>query len=247
MKDLSIILCTFNEAKRIGKSLETIKSTILNWDIQHEIIIIDNNSYDGTKNIINKFEYSHCKKIFNEMNIGKGGSIKKAISYSEGKYIMIFDPDLEYLPTDIIRMFDYTSQNKLDFVIGSRRLNKKIKLYDLLNDKNKGITYLINYFGVFFLTGLINILYKINITDSASALKLFKKNFIDIHILTRNGFNLDFELVCKHAMFNAKFGEIEIEYFPRSKKEGKKIKAISDGLSSLFCIIYDKFFYKVEK
>ena len=137
-------------------------------------------------------------------------------------------------------MFNEINLSKYDFIIGSRRLNKNFNFIDLFRDKNKGFTYTFNYFVVFLLTLIINILYKQKITDSASALKIFKSDFIKKIDLKRNGFNLDFELVCKTAIFKGIISEIPINYHPRSKKEGKKIKAIKDGLSSLLGIIEDR-------
>tara|TARA_B100001063_G_C16716014_1_gene530769 strand:+ start:51 stop:320 length:270 start_codon:yes stop_codon:yes gene_type:complete len=89
---------------------------------------------------------------------------------------------------------------------------------------------------------VINILYGQKLTDSASALKIFKKKFINGVKLKRNGFNLDFELVCRSAIKKGKIGEIQVDYYPRSKAEGKKIKALKDGFSSIVAIIFDRFF-----
>ncbi len=244
---LSIILCTYNESNRIKQSLNEIKNTLKNWSVPHELIIIDNNSNDGTKEMIKDFKYRNSKIFINKKNLGKGGSIKKGISLSKSQYVMIFDPDLEYNPNDIIAMYDTIIRNKFDFIIGSRRLGRKFSLLEIIKDKNKGITYIINYAGVFFLTELINFLYGVKITDAASALKLFRKNFINKIKLNRNGFNLDFELVCKSAIHKGSIGEVAVDYFPRSKKEGKKIKALTDGFLSLICIIQDRFFSDVQK
>tara|TARA_B100001093_G_scaffold509129_1_gene572588 strand:- start:635 stop:1378 length:744 start_codon:yes stop_codon:yes gene_type:complete len=238
--DLTLLLCTFNEEKRVRNAIKNILDVLSDVDFKYEIIVIDNNSTDNTKKEIIKLNDSRIKNIFNSENIGKGGSIKKGINISNSHFIMIFDPDLEYAAEDIIKMYDEITKSKSDFIIGSRRLNKTFSLNEIIKDKNKGFSYSINYLGVFFLTTIINILYKQSLTDSASALKIFKTDFIKKIKLNRNGFNLDFELVCRSALNNGKILEIPIDYFPRSKKDGKKIKALKDGFLSLIAIIQDR-------
>lgn len=240
--DLTLLLCTYNEEKRICEAITEIFNSLSQGNFTYEIIFIDNNSTDQTRKKIEEKLNDNCRIVYNKKNIGKGGSIKKGIDISNGEYIMIFDPDLEYESNDIIRMYNAISLSKNEFIIGSRRLNKNFNFVDLYKDKNKGLIYTFNYFGVFFLTLMINILYKQKITDSASALKIFNSNFIKKIELKRNGFNLDFELICKTAISNGKIGEISINYYPRSKKEGKKIKAIKDGFLSLLAIVEDRIF-----
>lgn len=238
MTELSIIFCTYNEVERIEQSYNQVTKELNLADISYEILVIDNNSNDGTDAILKKLESTQTKIFFNSKNLGKGASIKLGIRYSSGKYIMIFDPDLEYAASDILPMYNMINNNNFDFIIGSRRLENKLQLSDL---RKKSQTYLINYFGVYLLTGLINILYGEKLTDAASALKIFEAKFIKSIELKRNGFNLDFELVCKCSKNNGKLGEIQVEYYPRSIKEGKKIRAVKDGFSSLIAIVQDRF------
>ena len=125
---VSIILCTYNESSRIEKAIKDLKIEIKKWDIISEIIIIDNKSTDGTSEIIKKFTNGNCYMIQNKSNIGKGGSIKKGIKSAKYEYIMVYDPDLEYDPSDILRMYNYAIKFNYDFVIGSRRLKRKLSV-----------------------------------------------------------------------------------------------------------------------
>ena len=102
--------------------------------------------------------------------------------------------------------------------------------------------YAINYYGVIFLSKVINFLYGTSLTDTATAIKCFKSDFIKNVPLKSNGFNLDFELVCRTALSGGKIEEVSVNYFPRTKKEGKKIKAYKDGIQSLLVILRDRFF-----
>ena len=115
-------------------------------------------------------------------------------------------------------------------VLGSRRINQKIYLY---------YTY---YLGNVFLTQTINILFRSNISDAATAIKVMKKNILDNIILENSGFALDFEIVCKILKTGSNVSEVPISYSPRSKTDGKKIRAISDGFKSLMVIFKARFF-----
>ena len=121
-------------------------------------------------------------------------------------------------------------QHNCDFVLGSRKLGGD-KVYE----------YYLNYLGVTFLANLTNILYQSNLTDTATATKLFRSSFIKKINLQRNGFNLDFELVCRTLRMGGKIKEFPITYSPRTKIEGKKIKLFRDGFSSILTVIIDRF------
>ena len=106
--------------------------------------------------------------------------------------------------------------------------------------KKKKFIYKKNYYGVIFLTKLINILFKLNLTDSASATKFFSLKNKKLFNTYTNGFNFEFELLCNFANRNLKILEYSINYFPRTVKQGKKIKAFRDGFKILLIILYKK-------
>ena len=227
----SVVLCFYNEIQRIENSLEKILPYFLNNNQIAKIIIIDNNSTDGTKEYLKKLENNNKKitKIFNDRNCGKGGSIKKAILLSDTEYLIIFDPDLEYDEKELDYLIDQVEKENIDFMLGNRI------------HKNKQFIYKKNYFGVIFLTKIINLLYRTNITDAATATKIFKLDHAKKINIKTNGFNFEFELLCKFAKDNKIIREQNISYFPRSFAEGKKINALVDGLKILFIIFYSRF------
>ncbi len=230
--NFSVVLCFYNEIQRVQKSLNTILPYFYEKSEIKEIIIIDNNSSDGTKEILENFKFNSnkVKSIFNEVNLGKGGSIKKAISISKTEYLIIFDPDLEYDEKELDYLINEIQIKKVDFLLGNRI------------HKSEKFIYKKNYLGVIYLTKLINLLYGTQITDSATATKIFELNFAKkLNILT-NGFNFEFELLCKFAKNKKIILEKNISYFPRSFAEGKKINALIDGLKILFIIIYSRLF-----
>tara|TARA_B100000989_G_scaffold151108_1_gene112692 strand:- start:29675 stop:30373 length:699 start_codon:yes stop_codon:yes gene_type:complete len=228
---LSIILCVYNEIRFIDKSFKELYKNCEKKQLEYEILIIDNASSDGTKEWLESLCNEKVIKIFNNKNIGKGGSIKKAINKAVGEYLIIFDPDQEYEIQSIWDCLDQLKKTNATCVLGSRLLGEK-KIYK----------YATNYYGVIFLSKLINFLYRTNLTDTATAIKCFKSDFIKNVPLKSNGFNLDFELVCRTALLGGKIEEVSVNYFPRTKKEGKKIKALKDGSQSLIVILRDRFF-----
>tara|TARA_Y100000590_G_scaffold184942_1_gene210728 strand:+ start:3404 stop:4111 length:708 start_codon:yes stop_codon:yes gene_type:complete len=228
----SIVCCYYNEKplleKKIGSFLEALK----NLPFKNEVIFCDNCSNDGTTEILKKLEveqHKNLKFIYNEKNLGKGGSIKKAISNSTNKYIIIFDLD-EYLIEDLIKGHKIIeSDKKIDFLCGSR-----------FGENNRFI-YKKNLYGVIVLTKLINLLYKTNLSDSACATKIFKREIYDKLKISTNGFDFEFEVLCKFAKLSHLIKEYKVEYYPRSFKEGKKLRALKDG-SMIFKAILKSYF-----
>ena len=232
---ISIVLCVFNEIRVISDSFERLKKDCDDKGFGFEIIIVDNNSSDGTREWLESCEDESVIKIYNEVNIGKGGSIKKAIKAAKGEYLVIFDPDQEYENSAIWDSLIKIEATTAKCVLGSRRLgNRRIYKYPL------------NYYGVVLLTTLINILYGTKLTDAATAVKCFDLNFLKSLPLVSNGFNLDFELVCRVAKYGGNIEEVKVNYFPRSKDEGKKINALKDGLLSLIVILRVRFLIRVN-
>ena len=224
---LSVIVCVFNEIKTIEKILHKIDNVKLQNNIQKEIIIIDNNSSDGTKEFLKKIPISNNLKIFfQKKNLGKGNSIIKGIKESTGDLIVFQDADLEYDPNNFNKLVNHLLKNNLDAVFGSRIKNDEVYFH-----------YKINRLFVIFLTKLINFLYHGSFTDVATNHKLIKKEVLNKLNLVSKGFTLDFEISLKLAKYKFKYDEISIEYYPRTYKEGKKINFL-DAIKSLFVIFY---------
>jgi dolichol-phosphate mannosyltransferase len=223
---ISIVLCVFDEIRVIQDSFERLKKDCDNRGLRFEIIIVDNNSSDGTREWLESFEDDSVVKIFNKVNIGKGGSIKKAINVAKGEYLVIFDPDQEYENVTIWDSLLKIEETGAKCVLGSRRLGNR-----------RNYKYPLNYYGVVVLTTLINILYGTKLTDAATAVKCFDLDFLKSIPLISNGFNLDFELVCRVAQRGGNIDEVQANYFPRSKAEGKKLNALRDGFLSLIVIL----------
>ena len=144
---LTIIVCVFNEINTIEKLINKILKVNLINDLKKEVLIIDNNSTDGTKMILNKYiEYENINIFFQQKNLGKGNSILKGIEESSGDYIVFQDADFEYEPENYNHLLNHLIANNLDAVFGSRLLkNQKYHIYR------------VNQFGTLIFTKMINV------------------------------------------------------------------------------------------
>lgn len=224
----SIICCLYNEVDLIDSNLVNFINKIRNSKLNLEIIIIDNNSNDGTRKKLKELKekklFKNITYIFNNTNLGKGGSIKKACKIAVGKYCCVFDID-EYFVKDLFNGIRKIKARNFDFLVGSR-----------VHERNKYI-YKSNYYGVRFLTFLINFFYNTTLTDSAGAIKIFDKKKYNQTFIKTSGFDFEFELICKFAKKNFTIGEFYTTYTPRTFAEGKKLVAWKDGSKILAVIL----------
>jgi len=227
---LSIIIPVYNEKNTIIEILKKIELVNLdNLGFEKEIIIIDDGSTDGTSEMLaGNFEKKY-KIIFHSKNQGKGTAIKSGLKFVSGDYIIIQDADLEYDPRDYQKLLECALKNKAVVVYGSR----------ILNRKNKSSSFLY-YLGGTFLTCLTNFLYGIKITDEATGYKMFKTDFLKAIPLKSKRFEFCPEITAKIAKKGIKIYEVPINYYPRQKKEGKKINW-KDGLKAVLTLIKYKF------
>ena len=224
---ISIILCSYNETGRIQHAVHQLQRELASVKFQYELIFVDNASTDGTREWIESLPDINTIKILNRTNIGKGGSIRLGLEASSGEYVIIHDPDLEYDAKDIPPLLKNALDNNAQLALGSR----------VLGGEDISYKYFQNYIGVAVLTKIINILFRSQITDPATALKIMESHFIKSVVLTDTGFNLDFEIVVKTLKLGGLISETRISYYPRTKAEGKKLKAWKDGLASLITIL----------
>ena len=228
--DLSVLVCSLNEIEHISTSYEELRSAARERTEKYEVIFVDNGSSDGTREYLSSIQHSNVKVIFNKVDLGKGGSIKRAIKESQGDYVVIHDPDGEYSGYDLWKLYEETVINKADLALGSRNLGG-----------NASYVYRANYWGVLALTALINTLYGSSISDAATAMKVMRGSMARSVKWECNGFDLDFEIVVRFLRLGAIVHERRVGYRPRSKAEGKKLRAWRDGARSLVPIFRDRF------
>ena len=223
-KKLSIIVPCYNEKNNINNIVNSIiKSPIQN----KEIIIVDDCSTDGTKEILeNQIAEKVSKILYHDKNMGKGAALRTGIKASTGEVLIIQDADLEYDPMEYPNIVLPIFKDEVDVVYGSRFSygSNYPDAYKQNIMANKLLTFLSNKF-----TGL-------NLTDMETCYKAFKREVIlDINI-EEDRFGFEPEITAKISRMNVRIIEVPISYYPRSIEEGKKIR-YKDGLRAIFCIL----------
>ena len=225
---ISIIVCAFNEHDTILDVLQSIQNVDFGSDWSKEIIVVDNCSTDGTREILKNGSWPNTKVIFNSSNLGKSASIRAAIDALSGDYAVIQDADLEYDPSDLPNLLVKTQTDNAVAVLGSRTLGGKPQYI-----------YYHAFLGVCLLTSVTNLLYGSKLTDVATAIKLVRSDVLKSLNLVGEGFELDFELVDKLLLAGHNIHEVALSYNPRTYSQGKKIRAV-DGLRALRVIVRDR-------
>ena len=232
---LTIIIPCYNEKKTIVKILDRIENIT---NIDKEILIVDDKSSDGSADLINSYKFkSPHKKIFHNINLGKGAAIKSAQEFINGRYVIIQDADLEYHPEDYAILLDEIRLNNLKAVYGSRVLRSD-EIYKVQNFSHK-----IRVYGNLFLTKLSNYLNNQNLTDAHTCYKLFRSDIFKKIKLRENDFSFCPEITAKLYLLKINIKEVAINYTGRTYDEGKKIVA-SDGFKAILTLIKYRFFKK---
>ena len=219
---LSIIIPCFNEELTIKNIVSKIKNINID-NFEKEIIIVNDGSTDNSYNIIKNI--NNIILINNTKNIGKGASIIKAIKIATGKFVIIQDADLEYDPNDIEKLLLKAKKENSDVVYGSRILNK--------NNKYSTLSF---YYGGRLISFITNLVFNSSVTDQPTCYKLINTELIKSLNLKRSGFEFCSEVTSKLLKKKIKIFEVPINYYPRTSKDGKKIKW-TDGLIAIYVIL----------
>ena len=221
---ISILIPCYNEEKTIEKIINKILDL---KDLNLEIIIVDDNSTDSSRSIIDtKLKDKIHKLILNDNNYGKGYSIKKGIEAATGEVLIIQDADLEYDPKDYQKLLEPFKLGVADVVYGSR----------FIGSDKKRVLYFWHTVGNKILTLLSNIFTNLNLSDMEVGYKAFKTDIIKNIDLKENRFGFEPEVTAKIAKRSLRLYEVGISYYGRKYNEGKKI-TWRDGFSAIRCIL----------
>lgn len=231
---ITVIIPVFNELKTV----RAIIDKILNLkDLDIQIILVDDFSTDGTRELIeNELSKKVDKVLFHSSNKGKGSAIISAKKFIKGNIVIIQDGDLEYDPKDYYQLIKPILDNSYKIVYGSRVLGKG-------RYRTNKFTSLFRIFCNHILTIISNFINSQNLTDAHTCYKVFKSEVFNNIILEENGFNFCPEITTKVSNLGIKIFEVPINYNGRTHKEGKKIKFI-DGFEAILTIIKYKFFIR---
>ena len=230
---LSIIIPCFNEINNLKKIISLI---LEQKNINKEIILVDDFSSDGSRQLIKESLYKKVNKvIYHRENLGKGACIKTALKKVTGDIILIQDADLEYSPSDYKKLIRPIIKKRSLVVYGSRVLYKN-------RYKTKGFTSLFRILANHILTIISNTINNQKLTDAHTCYKVFHKNILKSIKLKENDFSFCPELTTKISKLNVKIIEVQIKYNGRSYKEGKKIN-FYDAIKALIVLLKYRFIY----
>lgn len=229
-KKLTIIIPVYNEKNTIQKLLNKIYKL---KNLKKEIIVVNDASTDGTKEILDKNKKKIAHLITHKKNLGKGAAIKSAQKLVKGDFVIIQDADLEYDPSDYAKLLRGISDGH-NVIYGSRVLGTN--RYLLTN-----FSSILRVFYNHILTILSNILNNQQLTDAHTCYKMFRSDiFINIKLKEKD-FSFCPEITTKIGLKNIPIKEISIKYKGRSYNEGKKINYI-DGIKAIFTLFKYRFF-----
>ena len=221
---LSVIVPVLNEQACIA----TILDRVLAVPVEKEVIVVDDDSSDGTWQALQHYAHA-CKLLRHAENRGKGAAIRTALPHVTGEIVITQDADLEYDPADYPRLIQPIIDGRADVVYGSRLLNGK--------SATAGLTF---YLGGRFLTWLANLLYGLHITDEPTGYKVFRAAIIRGLDLKSEGFEFCPEVTSLLARQGVAIHEVPISYHPRSVAEGKKIRW-RDGAIAIWTLLRYRF------
>lgn len=224
-KILSVVVPCFNEEKTIGLVLEKVFSN----ELVCEVIVIDDGSTDETWTLISEIQAPQgiqLKIIRFEVNSGKGAAITRGIELVSQEILIIQDADLEYSPSDYLKILSPILQGDADVVYGSR----------FLSGEARRVLYFWHYLGNKFLTLISNMTTNLNLSDMETGYKAMRREFAQNLNLREKRFGIEPEMTAKLAQAGARFYEVSISYKGRTYTEGKKI-GWRDGIQAIFCII----------
>jgi glycosyltransferase involved in cell wall biosynthesis len=226
MNKISILIPVYNEVATLEEILKKVETTDF-CGLEKEIILIDDYSTDGTRDLYEKFSY---KVLYHEYNQGKGAALRDGFKEATGDIIVIQDADLEYDPVDYAPLIQLILDGKADVCYGTR----------LAGGKPSRSFMFTHFLGNKFLSLLTNILYGSTLTDMETCYKAFKADFIKGIQIKSNRFDFEPEITAKILKRGARLYELPVSYYGREFSEGKKI-TWKDGFHAIWALIKFRF------
>jgi glycosyltransferase involved in cell wall biosynthesis len=222
---VSIIMPVYNEKATLLEILRKVEAV----PVDKEIVLVDDGSTDGSREILESLEPERAKVILHERNSGKGSAIRTALPHCTGDIITIQDADLEYEPEDLMKLLNPILNGKADVVYGSRFTGERRNMFFW------------HWVGNRFLTFITNILYDSTLSDMETCYKMFRADIIKGLELESPGFEIEVEITAKVLRRKHRIYEVPISYAGREFHEGKKI-TWQDGLTALWFLFKYRLF-----
>jgi glycosyltransferase involved in cell wall biosynthesis len=219
---ISVVIPVYNEVKTIKEVVKRVQSV----DLEKEIIIVDDASTDGTREVLQTLTQEHNVKVFfHTLNQGKGAALRTAFKEVQGEIVIIQDADLEYDPFEYSKLIRPIMEGKADAVYGSRFLGGPHR-----------VLLFWHYVGNKILTLFSNMFTNLNLTDMETCYKVFKSSLLKDFTIVSNRFGVEPEITTKLARLKCRIYEVDISYSGRDYTEGKKINW-KDGIAAFYWIL----------
>ena len=224
---LSVVVPVYNEKRTLEEILKRVKAV----DIEKEIIVVDDGSTDGTREILKNIQEDGISIYYHDKNKGKGAALKTGFKHVSGDIVIIQDADLEYDPIEYPALIEPIKKGLADVVYGSR----------LSGGQPQRVYMFWHKLGNTFLTLLTNFLYNATLTDMETGYKVFKSGITKNLSIKSRGFSVEPEMTAKIFKRKYRVYEVPISYYGRTYEEGKKI-TWRQGFSAIWTLLWYRIF-----
>lgn len=224
LRKLSVVCPVFNERNTLVEVLRRMRDVELPDGIEREIIVVDDGSTDGTRDVLRELGDSTVRIVLHDKNRGKGAALRSGFAFATGEFVLVQDADLEYDPEDWPKLLDPVIRGRARVVYGSRFTGERRNML------------LLHWIGNRFLSIATNVLYNTTLSDMETCYKLIERGLIEEMHLVSNRFDIEAEMSAKILKRGVRIYEVPISYSGREFDEGKKI-TWRDGFSALYALV----------
>jgi glycosyltransferase involved in cell wall biosynthesis len=228
IRKLSVIVPVYNERNTVVEVLRRMRAVELPDGIEREIIVIDDGSNDGTRDVLRQLGDSTVRVLVHDVNRGKGASVRTGLALATGDYVLIQDADLEYDPDDWPRLIAPVIRGRARVVYGSRFTGERRNML------------LLHWIGNRMLSLVTNVLFNSTLSDMETCYKLVDRSLLNELALRSDHFDIEPEITAKILKRRIRIYEVPISYMGREFDEGKKI-TWRDGFAALWTLVKFRF------
>jgi glycosyltransferase involved in cell wall biosynthesis len=228
LRKLSVVVPVFNERNTLVEIVRRMRTVELPDGIELEIVVVDDGSTDGTRDVLRQLGDSTVRVVTHRTNQGKGAAVRTGFAHASGDYVLIQDADLEYDPEDWPRLVNPVLRGKARVVYGSRFTGERRNMLFL------------HWVGNRFLSLATNVLYNTTLSDMETCYKLIDRALLADIELKSQRFDIEPEITAKLLKHGVRIYEVPISYTGREFTEGKKI-TWRDGVIALYTLVKYRF------